>query len=498
MPTPTGDETRKPEDAVDLEPRDWSAARAQAHSMLDDILDYVEGIRARPVWQPIPPAIRAALREPLPVEEQPLRQVHAEFMARILPYATGNSHPRFMGWVHGGGNVFGMLGEMLAAGLNANLGGRDHTPIEVERLVIRWSAEMLGLPDTASGLLVTGTSIANFIGVVIAKVAACGPEVRSAGVAGQRLTAYASVAAHGCIPRAMDMAGLGSAALRRVPVDEAHRVDVGAMARQIAQDRAAGERPFLVIGTAGTVDVGAVDDLRALAELCRREKLWFHVDGAFGALAMLAPSLRPMLAGIEAANSVAFDFHKWGQVPYDAGCIVVRSGEDQLRAFGADAAYLRRESRGLAAGAPWPCDLGPDLSRGFRALKVWFTLKAVGAKRLGSSIEHTCALARRLGDRIDREPSLERLAPVALNVVCFRHRFADDADRQNAEIAADLQESGVVVLSTTKLGDKVSLRAAIVNHRTRAEDIDATADAVLDVGRRRSADLATRAAITGR
>ncbi|MGO8996258.1 MAG: pyridoxal phosphate-dependent decarboxylase family protein [Polyangiaceae bacterium] len=476
-------------DEIDLDPRDWIAVRAQAHSMLDDILDYVEAIRTRPVWQPIPSATREAFRERLPAAPQPLRQVHAEFMTRILPYATGNSHPRFMGWVHGGGNVFGMLGEMLAAGLNANLGGRDHIPIEVERQVIRWSAEFLGLPETAGGLLVTGTSIANFIGVLIAKVAVLGTGVRSGGVTGERLTAYSSVAAHGCIPRAMDMAGLGTDALRSIPVDEDHRIDVAALAQRIQEDRAAGHRPFLVVGTTGTVGVGAIDDLTALAALCKNEGLWFHVDGAFGALGMLAPSLKPLLAGIEAADSVAFDFHKWGQAPYDAGCIVVRDGAHQLRAFGAEAAYLRKETRGLAAGAPWPCDLGPDLSRGFRALKVWFTLKTLGATRIGASIEHTCALARRLAERIDSEPLLERLAPVALNIVCFRYRFASDADRQNAELAADLQEAGVVVLSTTKLGDKISLRAAIVNHRTRAEDIDATVDAVLEVGKKRSAAL---------
>jgi glutamate/tyrosine decarboxylase-like PLP-dependent enzyme len=495
MPPLDEEQPPAPPDDVDLDPRDWIAVRAQAHSMLDDILDFMEGIRARPVWQPIPPAIRTAIHERLPVDGQPVRQVHAEFMTRILPYSSGNTHPRFMGWVNGGGNVFGMLAEMLAAGLNSNLGGRDHTPIEVERQVIRWSAELLGFPETASGLLVTGTSIANFIGVVIAKVAALGPTARSAGLAGERLTAYTSVAAHGCIPRAVDMAGLGTNALRRVPVDQEHRVDVAAMAKRIEEDRAAGYRPFLVVGTAGTVDVGAVDDLTALAALCKKEGLWFHVDGAFGALGMLAPALRPLLAGIEAADSVAFDFHKWGQVPYDAGCIVVRDGALQLAAFGADAAYLKRESRGLAAGSPWPCDLGPDLSRGFRALKVWFTLKVIGARRLGESIEKTCALARRLADRIDREPLLERLAPVALNIVCFRYRFASDLDRQNVELAADLQELGLVALSTTRLSGALSLRAAIVNHRTRAEDIDATVDAVLAVGQRRSA--AALASATG-
>jgi glutamate/tyrosine decarboxylase-like PLP-dependent enzyme len=475
------------DDSLDPQGDERIAVRAHAHAMLDDALDYIETLRARPVWQPIPRGVREAFGSPLPRLPEPLDQLRAEFLKNIAPYATGNSHPRFMGWVHGGGNVYGVLGEMLAAAINANLGGRDHTPIDVERQVIRWSAEMLGLPSTTGGLLVTGTSIANFVGVIIAKVAACGEGVRKRGVAAERLVAYTSAAAHGCVLRAMDMAGLGTDALRRIPVDDAQRMDLTALAQEVARDRAAGHRPFLVVGTAGTVDVGAVDDLRGIAAFCKREELWFHIDGAFGALGMLAPSLRPLFAGIEEADSVAFDFHKWGQVPYDAGCILARRGDDAIRAFGADAAYLKREKRGLAAGAPWSCDLGPDLSRGFRALKVWFTLKAVGSERLGASIERTCELAQRLASRIDRQPRLERVAPVALNIVCFRYRFEADSDRENAELAADLQEAGIVVLSTTRIGGALALRAAIVNHRTRASDIDATVEAVLDYGARRSA-----------
>jgi glutamate/tyrosine decarboxylase-like PLP-dependent enzyme len=242
----------------------------------------------------------------------------------------------------------------------------------------------------------------------------------------------------------------------------------------------------MVTGTAGTVDVGATDDLLALAALCRKEKMWFHVDGAFGALGMLSPTLRPLLAGIESADSIAFDFHKWGQVPYDAGCILVRDRAALLRAFSTEASYLRADSRGLAAGAPWPCDMGPDLSRGFRALKVWFTIKALGADRLGASIDRTCAVARHLAARVDRERELERVAPVALNIVCFRFRFDEESDRKNAEIVADVQERGVGVPSTTRIDGRVAVRCAIVNHRTRPADVDALVDAILAAGRERA------------
>jgi aromatic-L-amino-acid decarboxylase len=469
-----------------LDPEDWTAFRQQAHRMLDDIVDYVETIRERPVWRAVPQEIRDGLNEPLPTDGASLADVHARFMAEVLPFATGNVHPRFMGWVHGGGNVYGMLGEMLAAGLNSNLGGRDHAPIQLEREVVRWFLELFGFPAGASGLLVTGTSMANFIGVLIARTAVEGPPVRQAGVGERRLVAYASTAVHGCVPRAMDMAGLGTEALRLIPTDPAHRVDVAALEETMARDRAAGHRPFLIVGTAGTVDVGAVDDLEALAGVSRRQDVWFHVDGAFGALGMLSARLRPLLSGIERADSIAFDFHKWGQVPYDAACILVRDEAAQSRTFSAEAAYLRREARGLAGGAPWPCDLGPDLSRGFRALKVWYTFKVLGTARIGAAIERTCALARRLAELIDGEPELERLAPVALNIVCFRYRFADSQDRENAALAVDLQESGIAAPSTTTIAGRLALRSAIVNHRTEEKDVEMFLEAVLSHARRRS------------
>ena len=248
---------------------------------------------------------------------------------------------------------------------------------------------------------------------------------------------------------------------------------------------------FLVVGTAGTVDIGAVDDLAALADLAEREELWFHVDGAFGAIAMLAAKLRRLLAGIERADSVAFDFHKWAQVPDAAAGFVGRDPSRQLAAFATNAAYLKREQRGLAGGGVWPCDLGPDLSRGFRALKVWMTLSTYGTDRIGAIVQQTCDLADLLAARVDGEPELERLAPVALNIVCFRYKAADaDLNHLNVEIVADLQETGIAAPSTTTLNGVLAIRAAIVNHRTTEADIMTLVDAVLETGRRR-AKLAT-------
>jgi aromatic-L-amino-acid decarboxylase len=451
--------------------------------MLDDMLDFLERIRERPVWQPIPRDVRARFHEAIPLKPTDLAQVHQEFMQDVLPFAVGNAHPGFMGWVHGGGTPVGMLAEMLAAGLNANLGGRDQIPIEVERQITRWVGALFGFPEGASGLFVTGTSMANLIGVLVARTAALGTGVRHKGMAasGKRLTAYTSAGAHGCIAQAMDLSGLGSDALRIIPMNDRFQMDAGALERAIAADRRTGHTPFFIAGTAGTVDVGAIDELARLADIAHRERLWFHVDGAYGALGMLAPEIAPRLAGIERADSVAFDFHKWGQVPYDAGFILVRDATLHQSAFASPAAYLRRETRGMAAGSAWPCDFGPDLSRGFRALKTWFTIKVYGAEALGRVIAGTCALAQYLGQGIEASPTLELLAPVSLNIVCFRYRCAD-ADRVNASIVVSLQESGIVAPSTTTINGRLAIRAAIVNHRTKASDIDALISATIAFG----------------
>jgi len=475
------------ESSETLDPSNWDDIRALGHRMLDDMLDYAAEIRDRPVWQPIPEQVRARFHATLPREPSDLGEVYREFSDFIVPYATGNVHPGFMGWVHGGGTAVGMLAEMLAAGLNANLGGRDHTPIEVERQIVEWMRQMFGFPNAASGIFVTGTSMANLMAVLVARTSALGRSVRKRGIGdeGASLTAYTSKAAHGCITKAMDIAGFGSNALRCIEVDRFHRIDVAALRARIALDREAGLKPFLVVGSAGTVDIGAIDDLKALSELCREEQLWFHVDGAYGALGILSPTLAPRLAGIESADSIALDFHKWGQVPYDAGFLLVRDGDRHRDTFSAPAAYLRRETRGLAAGSAWPCDLGPDLSRGFRALKTWFTLKTYGTEKLGAIIARTCALAGYLETLVLAEPRLELLAPVQLNIVCFRYRAAG-TNKVNGDIVIDIQESGIAAPSTTLLDGQLAIRAAIVNHRTDTCDIDALIAAVLEFGAQRS------------
>jgi glutamate/tyrosine decarboxylase-like PLP-dependent enzyme len=274
---------------------------------------------------------------------------------------------------------------------------------------------------------------------------------------------------HRCVPAALDYAGIGSDALRRIPVNAAFGMDVAALKAAIAADRAAGLRPFLLVGTAGSVDVGAFDDLAVLADVAGEERLFFHVDAAFGALAALSDTHRHKLAGIGRADSVAFDFHKWAQVTYDAGCLLVRDAALQNAVFAQATSYLAAAPRGLAGGHPWPCDLGPDLSRGFRALKIWMTLQTYGADALGGVVDTTCALASRLAAAVQAR-GLDLLAPVALNIVCFAPPgwAADQIDG----LVADLQVDGLFAPSTTTVAGRRAIRAAIVNHRTTAADID--------------------------
>jgi glutamate/tyrosine decarboxylase-like PLP-dependent enzyme len=445
--------------------------------MMDDMIDHLAGLRDLPVWQPMPPALRKSFAAGLPQTGTDPAALYGEFQARIQPYVTGNTHPRFFGWVHGGGNAVSMLAELLAGAMNANCGGRDHVGIAVERQVIAWAAAMLGMPAQTSGILLTGSSMANFCALLCARYQALGPAGRARGIGDAKLIAYASAGAHRCVTGAMDMAGIGADSLRKIPLDGNFQMDIAALRDAIAADRAAGLAPFLIVGTAGSVDVGAFDDLTALADLAAAERLWFHADAAFGALAALSPTHATLLRGIERADSVAFDFHKWAQVTYDAGCLLVRDPLIQRATFAQSTSYLAAAPRGLAGGEPWPCDLGPDLSRGFRALKIWMTLSAHGAAKLGAVVDHGCALAQHLAARIIASNRLELLAPVALNIVCFG--ISGQHDEAAANLVADLQEEGLFAPSTTTINGRLAVRVAIVNHRTEQTDIDAFVDEIL-------------------
>ncbi|GAC1387563.1 MAG: aspartate aminotransferase family protein [Vulcanimicrobiaceae bacterium] len=460
-----------------LDPTDWPSFRAESHRILDAMLDYLQDVRDQPTWQPPPEHVKEAFAgRTLPTQGTSLEAVFEAFSKTILPYPTGNIHPRFFGWVHGSGTPVGALSDFLAAVMNSNVGGREHAAVYVERQVIAWFCDLFNLGTRASGLLLGGTSMANFAGILVARTACLGHTARSEGLDQHhaQLVGYASSATHNCLRKAFEMAGLGSDALRVIATDSAHCIDLKELNDAIARDRAAGLVPFLIVGNAGTVDVGAIDPLGALADIAEREGLWFHVDGAFGAMAALSQSLAPRLIGIERAGSIAFDFHKWLHVPYDAACLLVRDENLHRQTFASEGPYITRMDRGLAAGAPWFADFGPDLSRSFRALKVWFTIKHFGTQRLAAAIEMNCRQATLLSERIQAGDHFELAAPVSLNVVCFRRRGTDSvqADALNDALAIAVQESGQAVISSTTIAGHRVLRACFTNHRTRDEDID--------------------------
>ncbi len=472
-----------------LDPKDWEAMRVLGHRMMDDMMTYLESIRERPVWQPIPEGVKKKLRKPLPMEPQMPEDVYEEFLDYILPHPMGNIHPRFWGWVIGTGSAFGMLAELLAAGMNPNLAGGDHVANYVEKQVLDWCKEMLGYPKKASGLLVSGCSMANLVGLTVARNTMAGFDVRREGLqAAQRpMTFYGSIETHSSNQKAIELLGLGSSSLRLIPVNDDFQIDLTALGAAVSKDRKDGCQPVCVIGNAGTINTGAIDDLNGLADFCEREKLWFHIDGAFGALAALSPDLRHLVSGIERADSLAFDLHKWMYMPYEIGCALVRNEANHRRAFSLTPDYIAPIERGLAGGAPWFHEYGVQLSRGFRALKAWMLIKQHGIKKYGRLIKQNVDQAKYLAHLVDKAPQLERLAPVSLNIVCFRFRGGSpdrvDLNSINQEILIHLHERGVAVPSSVTLSGNFALRVAIVNHRSRKEDFDLLVREVIRIGK---------------
>ncbi len=448
-----------------LDPDDWNAFREQGHRMLDDMVDHLQNIRQQPVWQQAPEATQQQFQTPLNPEPESLDSLHQAFMQHILPYTVGNTHPAFMGWVHGGGTPVGMLAEMLAAGLNANVGGRNQIALDVEEQVIAWMRDAFSFPQGSSGVLTTGTSAATLIALSVA---------RSRLHDGEPFAIYVSDQTHGCITRALRIMGMHRQHMRIIPSNQHYSMDTEALRQRIHDDQQQGIQPWLLVGTVGSVHTGSIDAIATLADIARTSSAWLHIDGAFGALGILSSKIAPRLDGIEHADSLAMDFHKWGQVPYDAGMVLIRDGEAHRRCFSTADAYLQREEEGLAAHSPWPCDYGIDLSRSFRALKIWFTLKHFGSKRLGSMMEHCCTMAQLLAEEVQNIPHITLMAEVSLNIVCFRYDGCSDEEannRANRAIICQIHLTGMAAPSLTYLQGHAVIRAAIVNHRTQAEDI---------------------------
>jgi glutamate/tyrosine decarboxylase-like PLP-dependent enzyme len=475
-----------------LDPQDWESMRALGHRMVDDMVNHMKTLRERPVWRHAPDDVKAHFRTPFPKHPQPPEEIYTEFLEKVLPYPLGNDHPRFWGWVFGTGTVLGAYAEFLSAVTNANSGDFDHhSAIHVETQVINWLKGMLGFPDTASGLLTGGCSNANLMGLAVARNTKAGFDIRKNGFqeTTEKMVLYASREIHSSIQKSVELLGLGSEALRRITVDERFRIDLHELQATIDKDREAGHRPFCVVGAAGTVNTGATDDLQALADICQAEDLWFHVDGAFGAWAAITPDNKDLVAGMERADSLAFDLHKWMYMPFEIGCVLVRHAEEHRKTFTLTPEYLEREieGRGLTGGdLPWLTEYDFHLSRSFRALKAWMSFKEHGLLKYGRLIQQNIDQARYLGELIETSPELELAAQVDLNIVCFRYVMSglDGAglDALNKEIVVELQERGLAVISGTTINDKYVLRVGHTNHRSSRDDFDFLVEEVIRIG----------------
>ena len=474
-----------------LDPQDWEEMRKLAHTMIDDSFNWLQTLRDRPVWQPMPADVAEKFDAAAPSEPGDPKAVYEDFKNDILKYAMGNPHPRFWAWYMGNGTVMGAMADFLAAIMNPNVGGGNHSANRVEAQVISWLHDMIGFPSDSSGLLTSGGSMANFTALTVARNTIPGLDVRNEGVASApgQLVIYASKEVHSCMQKAVETMGLGSEGLQLIDTNHDYTMDMNALSAQIRADREEGKVPFCVVANSGTINTGAIDDLNAIADLCQEEKLWFHVDGAIGAVAVLAGSVRDELSGIERADSVALDLHKWMHIPFEAGAVIVRNQAAHRDAFCLTPEYLQHdeEGGGLASGKIWFSEYGLQLTRHFRALKVWMSIKEHGLERFGRMIDRNVEQAHYLGELVDKEEELELTAPIGLDIVCFRFNpggmVTEALNDLNKAILVELQEQGIAAPSYTTLNGIYCLRAAISNHRSRLEDFDLMVEHVLEIGR---------------
>lgn len=480
---------------IDLDAR---AFRAAGHALVDQIADYLERLPGLPVTRgESPRAVRNALgRGSLPEQGRPMDELLAEVTPLLVEHSLHNGHPRFWGYITSSANPAGALADLLAAAVNPNLGRWDIAPIasEIEAQTVRWLAELVGYPADCGGILTSGGNMANFLAFVAARRAQASWDIRREGLYGEprKLAAYVSADAHTWVDKAADVSGLGSDAVRWVSTDRQQRMRPDDLATLIRSDRRAGLLPFLVVGTAGTTGTGAIDPLPELAELARRERLWFHVDGAYGAPAATLPEAPAELRGLALADSLALDPHKWLYAPLEAACCLVRDPQALPDAFSFQPSYYKLDRR-ADDGRPGInyYQYGMQNSRGFRALKVWLGLRQTGRRGIARMIGEDIALARRLYELTAEHPDLEARSH-SLSITTFRYRprelsghgeaLAPYLNELNERLLDELQRSGRAFVSNAVVAGDYLLRACIVNFRSSAADIDALPGIVCEIG----------------
>ena len=471
-----------------LDPSRWDKQRALGHRMLDDMFDYIENIRSYPTLLPTKEAIED-IHTPLSEEGEGEEGVYEVFKRSILPHTAILTTPRLWGAVVGQGSTYGMLAEMLRAGMN---GAQEFSFAEshVNNQVIRWIKELLEFPQDVGGVLVSGGSEANFTGLAVARNAKADSDVKVKGVQGisRRMTLYCGDETHLCLDRSVELLGLGNEALRRIPTDDACRIRIDSLEAAIKQDRERGYHPFCIIGCAGTVNTGAFDDLSTLADLAKREDMWFHVDGAFGAWVKLSRTHRHLADGMERADSLAVDLHKWMNMPYGIGCTLVqdRRAHFSTFAYGHEAEYLRSAFDLSEDKLTNPHNLALPLSRNFSSLKAYMLLRAYGKEKYRSLVQKNLDQTRYLAELVEKDPELELTAPVTSNVVSFRYRPAgldeDELETLNRRILEEIDKTAFWMISDTIVKGGYMLRACNVNHRTATEDMTYLADRVKMTG----------------
>ncbi|WP_052496235.1 pyridoxal phosphate-dependent decarboxylase family protein [Pedobacter lusitanus] len=471
-----------------LDPKDWSSMRSMGHEMIDDIMDYLEGIRTKPVWQEIPAAVKDSFQSPVPQKPSTIEEVYHEFKTNIFPYTKGNIHPRFFAWVQGTGTPFGVLAEMLSAAMNPNVTIGEHAPMYVDQQVVNWCKQIMNYPESATGILLSGASMANITALNVARNSQLKLNIRKTGVKAVpgQLVLYCSAETHSCIQKAAEVLGLGTDAVRKIKTNSDYQININELVKAIEADLAEGFYPFCVVGNAGTVNTGAIDPLDELAAVCLKYNLWFHIDGAFGALAKLVPAYSARLKAIEKADSVAFDLHKWMYMPYEIACVLIKDNHAHRSSFAVTPEYLLQQERGLAGGPDPVNNYGMELSRSFKALKVWMSLKEHGLEKYAEVINKNILQAFYLEKLVQQADNLELLCPVNLNIVCFRYVHqglsVNDLEELNKEIIIQLQEQGIASPSSTILNGIYAIRVCIVNQRTLQADLDLLIEEIIRIG----------------